>query len=138
MIGSNECTNRKITSLTYERAKKRLNKEVEGFLSGSGNSGYIKPEKFKYTQYPAAAFNCFLTSIRENTATFDSINDDMNEIINNKDCIMQLMRCKSFPRLLLLDINNLTMSDIKDDELVNRAYETMILAHVNAMARTSY
>jgi len=34
LIGGNYATNRYITTLSYERSKKRISKQVEGFISG--------------------------------------------------------------------------------------------------------
>jgi len=133
VIGGNEKTDRKITSATYERAKKRTEKSVEGFVSGSGSGGNI-PVKYKYAEHPLAAFDQFKASIRNQTATADEIKSSAKELVDNKDSVIAAMSERAFTKAMLQEITRSPRSDLKKPQMVKQAFESMLSSHVMADA----
>ncbi len=87
VIGGNEATDRKITSLSYERSKKRTEKNVEGFISGNGQGGYIK-EPLTYKKTPYSTHERLL----ENKLTKDEFEAAIVEIKEDKDVILDKIK----------------------------------------------
>lgn len=117
-----ERSKRDITSATYERAVNRASRNVEGFLSGSGNGPAIGV-KYSFGSNPLSAFHDIERKIKKNNASQSEVESAIADMQNNKQHVFETLEAQN--KTTLKHLSGVTDDRVPKAKLVDAAFKKM-------------